>query len=210
MPSYKVVYFNATGKAETMRMIFKVAGVEFEDVRLESDQFTITPEMKAELPFGQLPVLEVDGVKLAQSNACARYLARKFNLAGKSDFEQAQVDMLVDCFEDSSKPLIALYYEKDETKNAEMKKKCVEEQVPAFLTLLEKLLTANHGGDKFFVGDELTWADIHFLTLEKWIRIFAGLEHPLANFTKLAALKTRVEHVPQIAKWLEERPKTAM
>jgi len=30
-------------------------------------------------PFGQMPILEVDGVKLCQSNACARYLARKFS-----------------------------------------------------------------------------------------------------------------------------------
>jgi len=29
-------------------------------------------------PFGQMPVLEVDGVKLGQSYAIARFLARKF------------------------------------------------------------------------------------------------------------------------------------
>jgi len=208
MPSYKIIYFNATGRAETMRMIFKVAGVEFEDVRLEHDQFT--PEMKAGLPFGQLPVLEVDGVKLGQSNACARYLARKFNLAGKTDFEQAQVDMIVDCFEDSSKPMISFFHEKDETRKAEMKKKFIDEQLPALLTLLEKLLTANHGGDKFFVGDELTWADIQFLTLSKWLTLLAGIENPYAKFPKLAAIKTRVENVPQIADWIEKRPKTAM
>jgi len=189
-------------------MIFKVAGVEFEDVRIEHEQFT--PEYKAGLPFGQLPVLEVDGVKLGQSNSCARYLARKFNLAGKTELEQAKVDMIVDCFEDTGKPLMNIFLEKDETKKAELKKKYGDEQLPPFLTLLEKLLTANHGGDKFFVGGELTWADIQFLTLSKWISFFAGVENPYANFPKLAALKTRVEHVPKIAKWIEERPKTAM
>jgi glutathione S-transferase len=166
--------------------------------------------MKAGLPFGQLPVLEVDGVKLGQSNACARYLARKFNLAGKTDFEQAQVDMIVDCFEDTGKPMMTIFHEKDETKKAELKKKYAEEQLPAHLTLLEKLLTANHGGDKFFVGTELTWADIQFLTLSKWISFFAGIETPYAKFPKLAALKTRVESVPKIANWIEKRPKTAM
>ncbi len=30
------------------------------------------------LPFGQLPVLEVDGVIIAQSHAIARFLAREF------------------------------------------------------------------------------------------------------------------------------------
>jgi len=188
-------------------MIFKVAGVEFEDFRIEKEEFT--PEMKAETPFGQLPVLEVDGVKLCQSNAFARYLARKFNLAGKTELEQAQADMIVDCFEDSIKPMVAFYYEADETRKAEGKKKYNEEQLPAFLTLLEKLLTANHEGDKFFVGEELTWADLQFLSFTKWIG-HTGLENPLANYSKLSALKARVESLPKIADWIENRPKTDM
>jgi len=207
MPTYKLIYFNLIGRGETIRLIFKVAGVEFEDFRIERDQFT--PEMKAETPFGQLPVLEVDGVKLCQSNACARYLARKYNLAGKTELEQAQADMLADCFEDSIKPMIPLFGEKDETRKAEGMKKYAEEQMPAFLTLLETLLTANHGGEKFFVGDELTWVDLQFLSFNKWIS-HSGVKDPLTNFPKLANLKARVENIPAIAAWIKIRPLTAM
>jgi len=35
-----------------------------------------------EMPFGQVPVLEVDGKMLCQSHTIARYLARQHNLAG--------------------------------------------------------------------------------------------------------------------------------
>ena len=52
------------------------------------------------MPGGQMPVLEVDGVKLGQSMTIARYLANKFNLAGSTPLEKAQADMIVDCVSD--------------------------------------------------------------------------------------------------------------
>lgn len=52
-------------------------------------------------PFGQVPVLEIDGTKmLAQSNAIARYLAHQHGLGGKDPWEHAQADAYVDCIVD--------------------------------------------------------------------------------------------------------------
>ena len=54
-----------------------------------------------EMPFGQVPVLEVDGEKMwAQSHTIARYLARQHGLAGQNDWEQSQADMYIDCIYD--------------------------------------------------------------------------------------------------------------
>jgi len=103
--------------------------------------------------------------------------------------------------------MVAVFHESDEIRKAELKKKYAEEQLPAFLTLLEKLLTANQGGDTFFVGDELTFLDLQFLTFNKLIS-HSGLENPLAHFPKLAALKKRIEEIPKIAEWIKERPQT--
>lgn len=52
------------------------------------------------MPFGQVPVLEVDGKLLAQSGAICRYLALQVGLAGKSEWDQAQVDMYADAVRD--------------------------------------------------------------------------------------------------------------
>ena len=38
------------------------------------------------------------------------------DLAGQSDVEQAQVDMIVDCMEDIAKPMMSIFHEPDETK----------------------------------------------------------------------------------------------
>ena len=48
------------------------------------------------MPMGQLPVLEFDGQVLCQSLTIARFLAKEFGLAGKTNLEQAQADMVID------------------------------------------------------------------------------------------------------------------
>ena len=58
------------------------------------------PSLKPGLPYGQLPVLEVDGVNICQSMAIARYLANEFGLAGNSNLVRAQVDEVVDVIND--------------------------------------------------------------------------------------------------------------
>lgn len=52
------------------------------------------------MPFGMLPVLEIDGKYIGQSNAIARFLARQFNLAGKDEKESLQCDVMVDTLGD--------------------------------------------------------------------------------------------------------------
>lgn len=42
-PHYKLVYFNARGRAEHIRLIFAYAGVEYEDVRIPKEKW---PEYK--------------------------------------------------------------------------------------------------------------------------------------------------------------------
>ncbi len=95
MPTYKLTYFNLRALGEGIRMLFAEAGVDFEDKRFSGDQW---PQIKEELGqllkyflliwklfyadplWGQVPELEVDGVKLYQSSAIGRFLARRFGI----------------------------------------------------------------------------------------------------------------------------------
>lgn len=204
MSQYKLTYFNGRGRAEIIRLVFAAAGVAYEDHRIEKDQW---PALKPSAPFGQVPFLEVDGLKLSQSNAIARLLARRFKLAGKTDLDQARADMLADCYDDTVKPAMAYFFEQDETKKAAARKKFLEEQLPASLDSLEKLLKENKGGDGYFVGDDLTWADLGLIVLVGWLKL-AGAEDPVGKYPKLHALHDRVEKLPKIAEWLAKRPQT--
>jgi len=184
-----------------------VANVPFEDYRLSFEEFA---KVKSKFPFQQLPVLEIDGkITLSQSQAIARYLARKYNLAGKTELEQVQADMIVDCMQDLLNPVpMFIYIEQDSVKKAELKKRYVEEQLPVFLTKLEALLVTNHSGESFFVGDSLTWADLFLVRVHAGLNLVVGIQQPLASHSKLNCLYEKVIKLPSIAAYQAKLPVT--
>lgn len=52
------------------------------------------------MPFGKVPVLEIDGKVLNQSTAITRYLSKKAGLAGSDDWESLLIDIAVDNIHD--------------------------------------------------------------------------------------------------------------
>lgn len=58
MPNYKLTYFNGRGRAEVIRLLFEVAGVKYEDVRIEREAW---PELKPSrfVSFVTLPIVPV-------------------------------------------------------------------------------------------------------------------------------------------------------
>ena len=74
MVQYKLYYFNLLGRAELSRLILAAAGQEYEDVRIERENW---PKLKESTPFGKMPLLEVhDGsnvFKLSQSIAIGKF-----------------------------------------------------------------------------------------------------------------------------------------
>ena len=87
MPNYTLNYFNGRGRAELTRLVFAAADAKYVDKRVEMGA-DWPGTLKAEAPLGQLPFLDVDGVKIPQSLSIARMVARENNLAGKTSLEQ--------------------------------------------------------------------------------------------------------------------------
>jgi len=202
---YKLTYFNFYGRGEAVRMLFALAGVEYEDKRVEwtGDDWK---EIKPKTPFGQLPLLEIDGREFCQSVAITRHLANKFGFAGKTDLDKLQGDMIVDCIVDLTNPLEPIFEEADETKKKEMHQN-FEPKLHVHLQNLQKMLEANNGGNGFFVGDSITLADLIWTGLQSWIR-FMKFGPVVDKYPKLTAVFGRVEAEPRIAEWIKKRPKT--
>ncbi|EGT40861.1 hypothetical protein CAEBREN_04473 [Caenorhabditis brenneri] len=207
MPSFKLTYFDVRGYAEPARILFHLAGVAFEDKRIthESGDWE---KMKDKTPFGQLPVLTVDGLDIPQSAAIIRYLANKFGYAGKTPEEKAWADAIVDQFKDFMNSFRQLIMAQRAGKSAdEIAKISSDVAMPArdsFFKIIEDLLKKSKSG--FLVGDGLTFADLvvveNITTLEK-NKFFTASENPT-----IAALREKVYAVPAIKNWVATRPDT--
>lgn len=199
MPQHKLTYFNLRGRGELIRYIFAYASIPYEDIRIE---FSDWPALKPKVPFGKLPIMEVDGTVIHQSLAIARYLARETGLDGKTTLEKAQVDAIVDTVNDLTN--VFPWEEKDQDKKKQKEDEIFTNVAPDVLKHLENFL----GDREWFVGKSVTWADFYW---DVCSTTFISMSPSFAqNNPKLLALKSRVQALPAIAEWLQKRPNTVL
>ncbi|KAJ8021993.1 S-crystallin SL11 [Holothuria leucospilota] len=216
MPSYKLVYFNFMGLGEPIRMLFQIAGVPFEDVRVPGpygDEKEEWEKLKPNIGLGTLPVLEVDGKELPQKAAILRYLAREHGFMPKSSWDIAQVDVVIETVSEFLPLMTKLFREEDPEKKKTLIKMFVEEDSQPQLNNLEKLLKKNNGGTGWFFGDTITLADVVvFNTLHDSIPPVIGTAPGDISFLKnhnlLGAFIDRFKAESKVSEWLDKRPKT--
>ena len=97
-PTLKLYYFDIKGKAESIRLICAYAGLKLEDYRFSNRDEFLAIKASSRLPFGQVPMLEIDGKHaMAQSTAIMRYLGKLSGLYPTTDHILAQkVDAVMD------------------------------------------------------------------------------------------------------------------
>ena len=203
MPTYKLYYFNGRGTAETIRLIFAQAGVEYEDNRFTSEEWA---EFKPRTPYGVMPVLDIDGKIVGGSLPIARYLAKQCGMAGEDDMAALIVDSAADAVKDLGTKAGPIYFEKDEEKKAALIKDLTENVVPRVLGGLEKLAAANTCTEGWLYGPKVSYADFYFYhSLTYLLGIVPDL---LDKYPALKKLNESVTTLPNIAKWIKERPDT--
>ncbi|KAG8581850.1 hypothetical protein GDO81_007828 [Engystomops pustulosus] len=89
-------YFMGRGRAEAIRILLGAAGVEFEEKFYKTKEEYDKLVQSGDLLFQQVPMLEIDGMKLVQTRAILSYIAGKYNLYGADLKERACIDMYVE------------------------------------------------------------------------------------------------------------------
>jgi len=195
----RLTYFNSRGRAEVARLICAEAKIAFEDNRIAQDAWG---QLKATTPFGQLPVLDVGDVRIAQSGAIVRYLARIGNLYGASPVEAARIDMLAEGMAEVGDGLGKIHYGPGTADEKKVKMAAfLQTDVPKWMTNLTNLLKQNNEGKEFFVGNNVSLADVAFVRLSEALQ---GLQADiLANFPLLKALADRISARPNLSAYIK-------
>jgi len=155
MPSYKLVYFDFDGgRAEPIRIAFHAAGIEFEDERISFAEFGA---MRKSTRFNSVPVLEIDGAQVTQSNALSRYIGKMAGLYPSDDLQALYCDEVLDALEDVSHYIVRTFgLEGEELRQA--REKLADGWLTIYLRGLGELLT--RGGGEYFADNALTIADL--------------------------------------------------
>lgn len=193
MSKIKLTYFDFSGgRGEPVRIALHAAGIDFEDKRLSFAEFTA---IRGKLPFNALPVMEIDGVTVTQSNAMCRYAGKRAGLYPSDDLQALYCDEVMGTVEDMSHhigPTIGMTGE--ELKQA--REKLVAGRMTVHLKGMAGLL--KRGGGKYFVDNRLTVADLKAFIQTQWFTSGA-LDHvPKDLVQKLAP--GLVEHLSRIAR----------
>ncbi|TFG88712.1 MAG: glutathione S-transferase family protein [Hyphomicrobiales bacterium] len=193
MPKKLTVYgFDASTYVRTVRMLLAEKGAKYDQV--DVNVLEGEPRQPAHIkrhPFGKVPVIEHDGLKIIETSAITRYLDDV--LPGKklipgNPKDRARMDMclsVIDCYGYGALVGVAAYHLFPDFvggKNEEMRKECIEKS-RLVLTELMKL----RGKDNWIAGSEPTLADF-FLA-------------PICFYVNMTEDKDKVFDVPGFADW---------
>jgi len=210
-PKYKLTSVAIKGFIETSRLILVYAGEPFINNRISYEQLK---EKENSIAIKRLPMLEFEGHTIYQPTAIAKFLANQFGLRGKTVFEEAEINGIIETVTSlvtylkpymffsirASTPHISWkqYFPENST----------EYSIPMihlYLPILENAASkkTDHG---FLLPSGLTYADF---TVAICYEVIEGLlPQVAAPYTNLKALKEKVNGLPQLQQYLKNRPKS--
>ncbi|XP_063423322.1 glutathione S-transferase Mu 1-like isoform X1 [Mytilus trossulus] len=192
-------YWKTRVLAQPIRLLLNYVGEQFEDVHYvlgDGPEFSkeawLSVKHTLGLPFPDLPYY-IDGeVKLTQSNAILRYIARKYDLLGRTTQEVADCEVMFENAVDLRNATTEVTYNPNYEK---LKDKYFENLQPK----LERF--ENFIGDKsWFAGNSISVCDFPIYELLDVHKVmFPGI---LDKFPNLTAFTVRFEALPTIKQYL--------
>jgi len=202
MPSYKLTYFDFHGgRGEPIRIALHAAGISFDDVRWDFQEFGAR---RTEQRFNAIPTLEIDGEMISQSNAIARYVGKMAGLYPEDPMQALYCDEAMGAAEDLNHYVVQTFGLKDdELKQA--REILMNGRLTVFVNGFSELLA--RGGGKYMADNRLTIADLKVLTQIKNFRS-GNVDHIPADFVdslapEMAAYQDRIDTDPIVTAYYD-------
>jgi prostaglandin-H2 D-isomerase / glutathione transferase len=201
-----LTYFDFDGgRGEVARLALTLGGIAFEDRRIAFKEWG---KVRDQTPFRALPVLEVDGKVITQSNTINRYVGRLTGLYPKDDWQAALCDEVMDVIEDLDQQVGFTIGMGDEEKK-KAREKLAEGSIPRCLEQLQARL--ERAGGEYFSEGRLTVGDLKVLMMVRWLRS-GVLDHIPKDLVdrvapQLVRHAERVSGHPKLAAYYQARKK---
>jgi len=208
MPQLVFHYFGMPfWRAEVSRLALHLGKVEFEDKIITDRTAWVETGVS---PFGQAPLLEVDGKPIAQTGAIARYCGKLSGHYPKDDdFAAAKIDEIIDTATDMTIVMGETMVMKDKEEQVAARTKLIADdgKMTKYFKALDKILKDN-GSTGFFVGKTMTIADIAMWRLLGWFKggILWGLPTDLIDkYPLLSKFWIDMDANPDIRAYMEAK-----
>merc|ERR1712106_1098378 len=192
-------------RAEVCRLALHLGKVPFDDVRTKTPEERAAFKESGKAPFGQVPILEVDGKVIAQTGAIARYCGKLGGLYPKdNDVAAAKIDEIIDTATDITMHIGKTMRMTEENEKLEARKQLAKDTFPMYLKALEKMMTQN-GSTGFYVGSKMTIADIAMWRMMAWItggNLDGVPTNVLDPYPQLMANMKTIGANPKITAWM--------
>ena len=195
MHTLRLHYFDFHGgRGEVARLVMALGEIPFEDHRIPLTEW---PAARDSMPLRALPVLEVDGEAITQSNSINRFLGRLTKLYPVDPLEALRCDEVMDAVEDVITGLVATFGIEDQDELKAEREAFTAGPLTLYLTRLQEMLV-DHGGE-YFADGRMTIADLKVFI---WVRsLRAGhLDYIPADLPDKLAPRL-VEHMNRIASY---------
>jgi glutathione S-transferase len=220
MDSFVLTYLDMKGFAEPIRLALAIGHVPFEDRRVSYEEVARLRNSK-ELPFGQVPVLTINGGPMhGQSGAILRWAGKKAGLYPLDVDAQLAIDEAMEAVADIHKCLIPAWYKHacgrspvsggfyKETKLSEAQYEGLvaalnTEVLPARFQQIDMMVRATAG--PFVCGAALTIVDLTIYVLITGLQDGTFCEGILPEVVEqcpsLLNLVDQVARVPEVVEW---------
>ena len=192
---YKLYTMQRSGNSYKVRLALALLNIPYESIEIDILRGeSRTPEYLAKNPSGQIPLLEVDGRHLAESNAILWYVAAETPLSPDNRLARAEALQWMFFEQHALEPNIgAAYFWLSLVRGGrELQTHALEDWMErgyAALQVMENHLKTH----QFFAAGQLTVADI---ALYGYTHVADRCDYDLSTFPAIRAWLRRVEQTP--------------